>query len=767
MDRKDRHRLYKSGKRWLAVLLVTAAIGGGVVMTAPAAQAAKGQPSVVQSRQDDPIAQNVATLRAALEAGGWGDLSIRGIPVSSFLEAATNTETLNTAWYASSGAVYLNILAQELNISGDVESTANQALIQKYFEAESPIEDYHGKTNRDVIQGMFDEGIYKETSNPTPAYSDLLKQIVAYAKKTAGAFAQANWERSKGDLAEALTAGNYNDLETPNGTALKDLVAQVADETSLNKAWQEAAAAIKLSTAQKSLGLSDTTSPANKRKLEKFWAMPSTAAGHEKETNDQVVQGIVAQGTASAATLPDYAAILKNLADTIDWAAKTPIPEDWQINRDNLAQYLTANQLGQLPSGEGQETLSDVVQAITDDASASKAWTTAATVLAKNEARQKLGLSDMTSAANQKVIETFLAAKSTDSKYATNAEAIAALVAENAANPDNLTPVVVDALAPILTYVDNAVKAMQGTVVVKEWLNGTVLSTRTIPVISGQSITITPTNHSGLVLSSVYVDGRWQATTNGQFTFTQATVKPGTTYAVNYYFTAVAPPTPTWSEQAARGEVYIKNPNGAMLYSDMHLTSSISGRVLPLASAWDYFKKVYDEKGNLVGYNLGGQQYVKAGDVQETPVDRITIEDFTGVARIVSGDAQLYANNAFTDAISGRTLSVGSRWKVYQKIYINGVLAGFNLGGKQYVQAAYVTLDTFVPQRGIFTVRYPAQPHWGIAVYNGQLQVQKIIPAGSQWQVFGVQVLSDGRSYYNLGGNQWVPVDYGNFQTIQ
>lgn len=595
----------------------------------------------------------------------------------------------------------------------------------------------------------------------------MLQSLITYVRDTAEPFAQTNWQRSKGDLAEALTAGNYNDLETPNGTALKDLVAQVTDETSLNKAWQEAAAAIKLSTAQKSLGLSDTTSPANKRKLEKFWAMPSTAAGHEKETNDQVVQGIVAQGTASAATLPDYAAILKNLADTIDWAAKTPIPEDWQINRDNLAQYLTANQLGQLPSGEGQETLSDVVQAITDDASAVKVWTTAATVLAKNEARQKLGLSDMTSAANQKVIETFLAAKSTDSKYATNAEAIAALVAENAANPDNLTPVVADALAPILTYVDNAVKAMQGTVVVKEWLNGTVLSTRTISVISGQSITISPTSHSGLVLSSVYVDGRWQATTNGQFTFTQAAVKPGTTYAVNYYFTAVTPPTPTWSEQAARGEVYIKNPNGAMLYSDMHLTSSISGRVLPLASAWDYFKKVYDEKGNLVGYNLGGQQYVKAGDVQETPVDRITIEDFTGVARIVSGDAQLYANNAFTDAISGRTLSVGSRWKVYQKIYINGVLAGFNLGGKQYVQAAYVTLDTFVPQRGIFTVRYPAQPHWGIAVYNGQLQVQKIIPAGSQWQVFGVQVLSDGRSYYNLGGNQWVPVDYGNFQTIQ
>jgi hypothetical protein len=49
-------------------------------------------------------------------------------------------------------------------------------------------------------------------------------------------------------------------------------------------------------------------------------------------------------------------------------------------------------------------------------------------------------------------------------------------------------------------------------------------------------------------------------------------------------------------------------------------------------------------------------------------------------------------------------------------------------------------------------------------VYNENLQVQKVIPAGSHWQIYGVKTLSNGQAYYNLGGNHWVPVDYGTLQ---
>ncbi|WP_146994341.1 KxYKxGKxW signal peptide domain-containing protein [Schleiferilactobacillus harbinensis] len=35
MNRKERYRLYKSGRRWVAVLLVTAAISGGLAMAVP------------------------------------------------------------------------------------------------------------------------------------------------------------------------------------------------------------------------------------------------------------------------------------------------------------------------------------------------------------------------------------------------------------------------------------------------------------------------------------------------------------------------------------------------------------------------------------------------------------------------------------------------------------------------------------------------------------------------------------------------------------
>lgn len=285
MNRKERYRLYKSGRRWVAVLLVTAAISGGLAMAVPVVQAADGgQADVTQAGQTD-TEKNIAALKAAVYAGGWQDLTIGKTPettysLSTYLENAERAEpgekeaALQEVWGLSSTAISLDAMLKELNVS-NITTESNQALLTNYGSAPSPIAEYQPNTNSFAMGVIADQGNVSETQ-PTPNYAQVLETMVAYVKETAKPFAQTNWQRSKGDLAEALTAGNYNDLETPNGTALKDLVAQVADETSLNKAWQEAAAAIKLSTAQKSLGLSDTTAPANKRKLEKFWAMPST-----------------------------------------------------------------------------------------------------------------------------------------------------------------------------------------------------------------------------------------------------------------------------------------------------------------------------------------------------------------------------------------------------------------------------------------------------------------------------------------------------------
>jgi hypothetical protein len=51
-----------------------------------------------------------------------------------------------------------------------------------------------------------------------------------------------------------------------------------------------------------------------------------------------------------------------------------------------------------------------------------------------------------------------------------------------------------------------------------------------------------------------------------------------------------------------------------------------------------------------------------------------------------------------------------------------------------------------------------------VAVLDSNLQVLKIIPAGTHWRSYGIGILSDGRTCYSLGGNQWVPTDYGFVQ---
>lgn len=152
MDQKDRYRLYKSGKRWLASLLVTAAIGGGVVMTTPAAQAADGgQTAVTQADQTD-TEENIAALKDAVYAGGWQNLTYPDVPLSTYLEKAEqaapeNKEAaLQEVWVAVASAVSLDAMLKELNISNAI-TESNQVILTDYGNQESPLPEYKPDSN--------------------------------------------------------------------------------------------------------------------------------------------------------------------------------------------------------------------------------------------------------------------------------------------------------------------------------------------------------------------------------------------------------------------------------------------------------------------------------------------------------------------------------------------------------------------------------------------------------------------------------------------
>ncbi|WP_302804788.1 immunoglobulin-like domain-containing protein [Schleiferilactobacillus harbinensis] len=227
--------------------------------------------------------------------------------------------------------------------------------------------------------------------------------------------------------------------------------------------------------------------------------------------------------------------------------------------------------------------------------------------------------------------------------------------------------------------------------------------------------------------------------------------------------------TPNALTQTNKSQVvYIKSGVTAQLYSDKATTQAISGRTLSASSAWQSPAVVTDASGKVVAYNLGGNQYVKASDVETTPQDNVSYQVKTQTIYVGNkSGAQLYSDPTATKAISGRdNLAYASAWVSYKEVYNNGTLVAYNLGGDQYVKAEDVTTtkpsgDQGQAVSGVFTISVPNHPTWGTAFYNDSLQAKGILPAASKWRVFSIKTLSDGKQYYNLGGNQWIRADYG------
>lgn len=154
-----------------------------------------------------------------------------------------------------------------------------------------------------------------------------------------------------------------------------------------------------------------------------------------------------------------------------------------------------------------------------------------------------------------------------------------------------------------------------------------------------------------------------------------------------------------------------------------------------------------------------------------TSSQKNTVKPASGTVNVYQASgAEVYSDADFTND-TGRKLPQNSQWKGFGIILdAAGNTVGFNVGGQQYVkfsESSFVSplghTNESQTVSGVFKINVPGHPTWGTAFYNDALQVKGILRGGSRWRVFARKTLSDGKQYYNLGGNQWIRSDYGSF----
>lgn len=145
--------------------------------------------------------------------------------------------------------------------------------------------------------------------------------------------------------------------------------------------------------------------------------------------------------------------------------------------------------------------------------------------------------------------------------------------------------------------------------------------------------------------------------------------------------------------KSARGNVFIGKSAGAEVYSDANFTND-TGKKLPFNTNWKGFGIVFDAAGNTVGFNLGGQQYIKFSDGGFAYYTDNKIRSISGVFTIHVPDHPTWGTAFYNDAMQAKgILRAGSKWWVYSYKFFGDAKQYYNLGGNQWIRADYGSLN--------------------------------------------------------------------------
>lgn len=159
----------------------------------------------------------------------------------------------------------------------------------------------------------------------------------------------------------------------------------------------------------------------------------------------------------------------------------------------------------------------------------------------------------------------------------------------------------------------------------------------------------------------------------------------------------------------------------------------------------------------------------------ETPQNIQAINDVAKITYTGAGKVAIWSNYG-VDKHVVKYLPKNTNWKVFKVASYNGH-NWYNLGGNQWIDGQYVTLNSskkatnsttiatdgkITPINKIVSINYSGRGK--VAVWNNFDQSKhitgKYLASNTNWKAFKIATDANGHKWYNLGGNQWIDSTY-------
>ncbi len=141
------------------------------------------------------------------------------------------------------------------------------------------------------------------------------------------------------------------------------------------------------------------------------------------------------------------------------------------------------------------------------------------------------------------------------------------------------------------------------------------------------------------------------------------------------------------------------NNQGLTIYADPQATQSTGKQLATNISDWRVTREAKDTSGNVIAYDLGNGQWVKASDLQQTTGNsnqgNATTKTANGI--LINSNyqsVQIYSNAKATQP-NGRLSTQYNLWQVFEIAYDKtGTPTAYRIGANQWVKATDVTVAT-------------------------------------------------------------------------